>query len=206
MPTLPTPHHTQPTFSLSLSLQHSDPIANARGDEGGGQLEIERRRLDKVRRRQQKEIEQMLAFEMKMAQIQEGANAKLEVEAKKNLLRLKEEKMRQKKMQQGKRMKSMKKQAEMELEEKRRRQLAHRAYVKDAQLEEERKRKAVELKRHAKQVEVDRQRKAEEHKLQVRARGRGGEVEGGSWGCGWDEKAEEIVYCRSHDVAYEPPF
>lgn len=148
----------------------------------------------------------MLAFEMKMAQIQEGANAKLEVEAKKNLLRLKEEKMRQKKMQQGKRMKSMKKQAEMELEEKRRRQLAHRAYVKDAQLEEERKRKAVELKRHAKQVEVDRQRKAEEHKLQVRARGRGGEAEGGSLGCGWDEKAEEIVYCRSHDVAYEPPF
>lgn len=144
----------------------ADPIAAGRS-EGKTQMEIERRRLDKVRKRQQKEIEQMLAFEMKMTQIQDQAKTKLEKEARRDLMIKKEEAIRVKKMQQEKRMKNLRRAAEMELEEKKRRALAHRQYVKDQQLAEERARKKKQLDKEAREVEADRQRKAEEHRLQT---------------------------------------
>ena len=99
-------------------------------------IEMEAKRLAKMQRRQQKEIEQLLAFEMKTAQIQEQAQRKLAEEMKRQERKKREVLRRQKIKAEEQRMKALKRQAEEELEEKKRRALANQQYLKEAQLKE----------------------------------------------------------------------
>ena len=130
-------------------------------------IEMEAKRLAKMQRRQQKEIEQLLAFEMKTAQIQEQAQLKLEQEMKRAERKKREVLRRQKLKAEEQRMKNLKRQAEEELEEKKRRALANQAYIKEQQLNEEKKRKDRIREIEARKAEEERMRKAEERRQET---------------------------------------
>jgi hypothetical protein len=130
-------------------------------------LEMEAKRLAKMQRRQKKEIEQLIQFEMKTAEIREQAQRKLEAEEKRALRAEKERLRRQKEMAEERRMKQLKRQAQEELEEQKRRALARQQFLKDKQQKEEKKRMEKVRAMEARKQERERQRKAEEHRLQT---------------------------------------
>lgn len=130
-------------------------------------LEMEAKRLAKMQRRQKKEIEQLIQFEMKTAEIREQAQRKLEAEEKRALRAEKERLRRQKDMAEERRMKQLKRQAQEELEEQKRRALARQQFLKDKQQKEEKKRMEKVRAMEARKQERERQRKAEEHRLQT---------------------------------------
>ena len=132
-----------------------------------GMLEMEAKRLAKMQRRQKKEIEQLIQFEMKTAEIREQAQRKLEAEEKRALRAEKERLRRQKEMAEERRMKQLKRQAQEELEEQKRRALARHQFLKDKQLTEEKRRMEKVRAMETRKQERDRQRKAEEHRLQT---------------------------------------
>ena len=135
---------------------------------GQWQLELEQRRLEKVQRRQQKEIEQMVQFEMRMTQLQEQAARKQSEEDAKLEKKKKIKERLAKRKTELSRMKELKRAAEQELEEKKRRQLAARQFRKAQQLEEERKRQEAVARAEARRREIERQKKHEEHQAQTK--------------------------------------
>lgn len=93
-------------------------------------VEAENVRIAKMQARQQKEIEQMLAYEMRMARMQEEANHKIEEEKRREEERRREEQRRHKLMNEQRRQREMRKRAEAGMEEKRRRELAYKQFLK----------------------------------------------------------------------------
>ena len=132
-------------------------------------VDLEKRRLEKMQFRQQREIEQMLDFELKMNRIQEEANGKIETDRKLQERREREKVQRKKEMAEVKRQKELQKRAQAEAEEERRRQLATEMFEKDRILAEERKRHDKIRDIETKNKEVERKRKAEEHRQQTEA-------------------------------------
>ena len=130
-------------------------------------LEMEAKRLAKMQRRQKKEIEQLIQFEMKTAEIREQAQRKLEAEEVRAARAEKERLRRQKEMAEERRMKQLKRQAQEELEEQKRRALARHQFLKDKQLTEEKRRMEKVRAMESRKAERDRNRKAEEHRLQT---------------------------------------
>ena len=130
-------------------------------------LEMEAKRLAKMQRRQKKEIEQLIQFEMKTAEIREAAQRKLEAEEKRKRRAEKQRLQRQKAVAEERRMKQLKRQAQEELEEQKRKALARHQHLKEQQLIEERRRMEKVRAMEARQQERERQRKAEEHRLQT---------------------------------------
>ena len=121
-------------------------------------------------RRQQKEIEQVMAFEMKAAQIQDQAQLRLEQKIKRVERKKREVLRRQKLKAEEQRRKNLKRQAMEELEEKKRRALATQAYIKEQQLNEEKKRKdRVREKERMQKAEERQQEKARILKQQADA-------------------------------------
>ena len=130
-------------------------------------LEMEAKRLAKMQRRQKKEIEQLIQFEMKTAEIREQAQRKLEAEEERAARAERERLHRQKEMAEERRMKQLKRQAQEELEEQKRRALARQQFLKDKQLTEEKRRMEKVRAMETRKQERERQRKAEEHRLQT---------------------------------------
>ena len=122
-------------------------------------IEMEAKRLAKMQRRQQKEIEQLLALN------EDGTNTG--TGAKKACRRMKDEKnevlRRQKIKAEEQRMKALKRQAEEELEEKKRRALANQQYLKGAVNGEKTARQDTNEARK----EAERIRKAEERRQET---------------------------------------
>lgn len=135
---------------------------------GNTLLELEQRRLEKVQRRQQKEVDQMVQFEMRMTQLQEqAARRQAEEDAKLAKQRKAKERLQKRKTELA-RMKELKRAAEQELEEKKRRQLAAKQFRKVQQLEEERKRQEAIARAEARKREIERQKKHKEHQAQTK--------------------------------------
>lgn len=132
-------------------------------------LELERRRLEKIKIKQQKEIESMMAYEMKLAKIAE------EQERRKATERLRQEKMEREKMLRKKqaeelrRAKALKKKLMEEQEEQHRRQVIAKQREKELALAAEQKKKEEIMRREAREREEDRKRKQEEFKEKTAA-------------------------------------
>ena len=148
----------------------AEGVTDAPVNDGGDfHIEMERRRLEKIKQRQQKEMEQMRAFEIKMKKIEIDEAEKQWREAERERKQRMQEAERAKQKEEARRKKQQQKEEEEALEEKKRRELAHVQYLKDKQLEREHKQKEAEHALEARQFELDRQRKAEEHRQKTLA-------------------------------------
>lgn len=127
-------------------------------------VDIERRRMEKVRLRQEKELEQMLDFEMKMSRIQEEASERIERERRLHEQRERERMRYAQELSEEKRLREIKKKAQLDAEEERRKLVAAEMAQRDRELAEQ-KAKQDRLRRiEAREREEERKRKAEEHR------------------------------------------
>ena len=130
-------------------------------------VEQEQRRLEKIKYRQQREIEQMLEYEMKVAKIQEDQEAKmLRDQARVEQRKLADAK-RKKLAAKQKLAKQQAKRAQEEALELQRRALIKAQHEKDRQLAEQAKRREAALKKLAQKREIERREKSLEHKEQT---------------------------------------
>ncbi|GMF19693.1 unnamed protein product [Phytophthora lilii] len=132
-------------------------------------LEIERQRLEKVRQRQERELEQMLDFEMKMNRLQQEAAEKMEREKRQHEAMDRSRMRFAQELAAEKRAREIKKKAQLDAEEERRKELAAQLAARDRALAEEKARQDKLRRIEAREREEERKIKAEEHRAQTEA-------------------------------------
>ncbi|RHY74453.1 hypothetical protein DYB30_003686 [Aphanomyces astaci] len=152
------PNHRSP--STSPKKDSPDKAASS-------MIEVEQRRLEKVQFRQQREIEQMLEFEMKRNRMAEEASAKLVREKELHDAMEAEKVQRLKELAELKRMKEIQKKAQEDAAEERRRQVAAQMFQRDKELSDQKARQDRLRKIEMKMREEERKKKAEEHRVKT---------------------------------------
>ncbi|KAG6615313.1 Reticulocyte-binding protein 2 a [Phytophthora cinnamomi] len=132
-------------------------------------LEIERQRLEKVKQRQERELEQMLEFEMKMNRLQQEAAEKMEREKRQHEAMERSRMRFAQELAAEKRAREIKKKAQLDAEEERRKDLAAHLAARDRALAEEKARQDKLRRIEAREREEERKIKAEEHRAQTEA-------------------------------------
>ncbi|ETK73054.1 hypothetical protein L915_19965 [Phytophthora nicotianae] len=132
-------------------------------------LNIERQRLEKVRQRQERELEQMLEFEMKMNRLQQEAAEKMEREKRQHEAMERSRIRFAQEMAAEKRAREIKKKAQLDAEEERRKEMAAQLAARDRALAEEKARQDKLRRIEAREREEERKIKAEEHRAQTEA-------------------------------------
>lgn len=127
-------------------------------------IEVEKKRLEKVKARQERELEQMLDFEIKMSRIQQEAGEKAERERRLNEQRERERVRFAQEMAEEKRQREIKKKAQLDAEEERRKLLAAEMAQRDRELAEQKARQDRLRRIEAREREEERKAKAEEHR------------------------------------------
>ena len=125
-------------------------------------VDLDAKQLEKVQLRQQKEIEQMLAFEMKQVEIQEAAARRINMDEKRALKKKRMRMKARKRAAEQKKMMDLKRKAEDEIAEKQRRILAQKHFQKEKELERKRLQKEEAIRKEAEQRDLQRQMKAQE--------------------------------------------
>ncbi|KAK1944373.1 Reticulocyte-binding protein 2 a [Phytophthora citrophthora] len=132
-------------------------------------LNIERQRLEKVRQRQERELEQMLEFEMKMNRRQQEAAEKMERERRQHEAMERSRMRFAQELAAEKRSREIKKKAQLDAEEERRKEMAAQLAARDRALAEEKARQDKLRRIEAREREEERKVKAEEHRAQTEA-------------------------------------
>ncbi|KDO28423.1 hypothetical protein SPRG_06660 [Saprolegnia parasitica CBS 223.65] len=140
-----------------------------KSDSQSSMIDLEKRRLEKVQFRQQREIEQMLEFEMKMNRLQEEAAQKVLREKQLHDQIEHDKALRVKELAEAKRLKEIQKKAQEDAAEERRRQIAAQMFQRDKELAEQKARQERLRRIETKLREEERQKKAEEHKQKTEA-------------------------------------
>ena len=118
--------------------------------------------MHKMRKRQEKELEQMLGFEMKMQEIQEERDRRGEEEKRREEARKRAKEKRAREITEERRTKELKKKAMEDAEEERRLEVARQMFERERALRVERERKERFAKIEARNREEERLRKQEQ--------------------------------------------
>jgi hypothetical protein len=132
-------------------------------------IQLELQRIQKMQKRQEKELQQMIEFEVNRAKVTEEMNIRLEEGKRKEELRKKQQEKRLKLMAEERRLREAQRATQEEIEEQNRRAVMKDMYEKEVQLAEQAAIKAKEQKRFAREMEVEKKRKHEEHRAQTEA-------------------------------------
>jgi len=130
-------------------------------------VEIEERRLAKMRRRQEKELEQMLQFEVKMGEIQSEMKRKADKEQRAEEKRIRDKEKRQRQMAEERRIRELRRKAEEDAEEERQQAMAEEMFQRDMKILAEKKKQDRKNRIQARINDEERARKQEEHRLQT---------------------------------------
>jgi hypothetical protein len=128
-------------------------------------VEIEERRLAKMRRRQEKELEQMLQFEVKMSEIAEDQKRKADKETRMEEKRIRDKEKRLRMMAEERRIRELRRKAQEDAEEEMRRQVQEEMFQRDMSILAEKKRNDRKAKVQARINDEERARHQEEHRL-----------------------------------------
>ena len=132
----------------------------AGGSDNSAMIDIEQRRLQKIQQRQQKEIENMLQFELKMNEVAEEASRKADGDSKREAKMEADKMMRNKQMAEERRVRDLKKKAQEDTEEEQRQRVAYAMFLKDKEQAEAQARKKRLMEIEARAREEERKRKA----------------------------------------------
>lgn len=160
------PHgRTHSTSKAASSVSPSPHSSPEKSESKLSMVDVEKKRLEKLKARQERELEQMLDFELKMSRIQQDAAEKAERERRLSEQRERERVRFAQEMAEEKRQRELKKRAQLDAEEERRKLLAAEMAQRDRELAEH-KAKLERLRRvEAREREEERKAKADEHRL-----------------------------------------
>jgi hypothetical protein len=130
-------------------------------------VETEMKRIEKMKLRQEKELEQMLQYEINRAKQQQDMEQRIQVGRKKEEVRKKQQEKRLKLMAEERRLRELQKVAQEEAEEEKSRQMSKSMYDREQEIIAEQKRRNEETARQLQEQEVEKRRKHQEHKMQV---------------------------------------
>lgn len=130
-------------------------------------IQAEMARIKKMQARQEKELDQMIQYEVQRAKVAADMEVRLQEQKKKEDLRKKQQEKRLKLAAEERRLKELQKAAMEEVEEENRKALAHEMHEKEVQLAEQNARKEKEEKIRRRQLEVERKLKLEEQQAKV---------------------------------------
>lgn len=130
-------------------------------------IEIELKRIEKMKQRQEKELEQMLQYEINRAKQQQDMERRIQQGRKKEEIRKKQQEKRLKLMAEERRLRELQKVAQEEAEEEKSRQMSKAMYDREQEIIAEQKRRNEETARQLRDQEEEKRRKHEEHKMQV---------------------------------------
>eukprot|EP01041_Mallomonas_annulata_P007698 gene7698-15754_t len=154
------------------SFSHEGPsvatLARQQQDEMNATIiENEKLRLEKLRRRQEKELEQMLQYEINRVKTQKEIEKRLETAKKQETMRQKQLEKRMKLVAEERRLKDLQRAAMAEAEEAQQRELAKHLNQRERQIAEDQQRRIEEQKAKLRKEEEEKHRRHAEHKLQV---------------------------------------
>lgn len=158
------------SMSCSFSTTDSASMATSvdKEQEISTLIENEKRRLEKVANRQQKELMRMLAFEHKSKEIIEKMHAKTEEQARKEEQRKKEKRKRDLQASENARLRELRRKAREEAEVSLQRLKMQEQFERERKLRENKVREDKEMKKRAAVEEEAAKRKREAHRLQTK--------------------------------------
>jgi len=130
-------------------------------------LEIEKRRLEKVKRKQRKELIQTLQFEQKMQAIQAELLDREEKDARVEEERLRQKKIRERRNAEERRIRELRRKEALAREEERARAAQQEQFEKEQHIKMLKARNVAEAKARARIQQQERERKAQTHRLQT---------------------------------------
>jgi len=128
---------------------------------------LEMKRMEKMQQRQERELEQMLAYEVNRAKVEADMQDRIEAARKKEEMRVKQQEKRMKLMAEERRLKEMQKVAQEEMEEAKRRKLAKDMFERERVMQEQKAAEAASARRAAKEAEKVKLQKQQEHRASV---------------------------------------
>jgi len=154
-------------FTAEDDVMSPEKILEKQKEQSSTLIALEMKRIEKMQKRQEKELEQMIQYEVTRAQIQAEMDSKLADAQKKEELKKKQEGKRMKLVAEERRLRELQKTAMTEAEEANRRQLAKDMHEREAAFAEQKAREAKEEAKRRREAEQERAAKHEVHKLQV---------------------------------------
>jgi hypothetical protein len=142
-------------------------ILEQQREAGATLIKLELARIEKMQKRQEKELEQMIQFEVNRAKIQQQMADKIEAEKKKEEMKLKQQEKRLKLIAEERRLRELQRQAMEDAEEENRRNMAREMHEKEMELKAAREKKMLEDKKRARQLDMEKKAKNEEARLAV---------------------------------------
>ena len=124
-------------------------------------------RIKKMQKRQEKELDQMIQYEVQRAKVAADMESRIQEAKKKDELRKKQQEKRLKLAAEERRLKELQKAALEEVEEENRKAVAHDMHVKEMELAAQRARKEKAEKKRRRELEVERKIKLEEQQAKV---------------------------------------
>lgn len=151
-----------PTTSMTPEM-----LLQQQQEAGSTLIALEMARIKKMQQRQEKELEQMISYEVTRAKVAEEMEMRMQEAKKKDELRKKQQEKRLKLGAEERRLRELQKAALEEVEEENRRALAHEMHKKEVELVAAAAERAAEEKRQRRAAEVERKAKLEEQRATV---------------------------------------
>lgn len=145
----------------------AESILEQQREAGSSLIKMEQARIAKMQQRQQKELEQMIAFEVERAKVQQDMAKRTEEQKKKDAMKKKQLEKRSKLMAEERRLRELQKTAMEEAEEQNRVAVAKQMHERELQFNEAKAKQEKEAKKAARAAEIERNEKNAEHRLQV---------------------------------------
>lgn len=142
-------------------------ILEQQKEAGATLIKLELARIEKMQKRQEKELEQMIQFEVNRAKIQQEMAEKMTLEKKKEEMKLKQQEKRLHLVAEERRLRELQRQAMEDAEEENRRKMAKNMHEKEVELKEARERKLIEDKKRAREMDEEKKAKNEEARKAV---------------------------------------
>lgn len=145
---------------MSKEMTASQIILEREKQKNSEIIRLELKKIRKIKEKQEKEIQQMIAFEMRNAEIQKEMQERIEEEKRKEMLEKKGHEKRFKEKLEERRLQDAHRAVMDQLQEEENKRYAQEMHERDCKIQEERERKILEQKR---QIRKECERKFQEH-------------------------------------------
>jgi len=152
----------QPTSTMT-----PEQILEKQREESSSLVKLEMARIAKMQARQEKELEQMISYEVERAKVANDMEIRMAEAKRKDDLRKKQMEKRLKLAAEERRLRELQKAAAEEVEEENRRQLAHDMHDKELQLKLANDARLKAEKKRRREMEVEKKAKLEQQKAKV---------------------------------------
>jgi hypothetical protein len=155
------------TIQTMPNAMTPEMILAAQKEAGSTLIQLELARIQKMQKRQEKELESMIQYEVTRAKVQQDMAERLEDAKKKELVKKKQQEKRLALMAEERRLKELQRATQEEVEEQNRRQVAKSMHEKELELAAMNLKKERERKKEAIAAEIQKRQKQEEYKRQT---------------------------------------